>query len=385
MEKVEKFFETEEGRTVLVALERFVRGSATGLALYGGGTVAMSVLNGKLFSSPGHVFREALSVDTLRFSAFLGAFPAVYKLAHDTLRRARPGKDGSNSTIAGAIAGLTMFIESGKRRRTIALFLLARAANAFFSTLVRRGHVPRVRHCDTAVFCLCTGFIVYAAALDPELLPVGYYRSILRWSRGWTDKGLAHTLRRTGTEFVPCDLHMHPGSCHAYTLKDTLRSWPSFFKMYLPINLVPVLLFKYKQLLSRPTDTLTSLFIHTVWSGTFLTFLVQIAKYVICVLRHRAHKPPPVDGYIPFTAGVLCALSVLFERASRRRELSMYVIPHFLNGMFLLAQRHHVKTVPFGSILVFMASTMTLMHAYERERDSLSNLVKGILKYLVGN
>ncbi|XP_078571983.1 transmembrane protein 135-like [Branchiostoma floridae x Branchiostoma japonicum] len=251
MAKVSSFFETEEGRTILVALERFVRGSATGLALYGGGTIALSVVNGKLFRSPGQVVREALSVDTLRFSAFLGAFPDVYKLAHDTLRRVRPGKDGSNSTMAGAIAGLTMFIESGKRRRTIALFLLARAAGAFMSTWVKRGRLPRVRHLDTLVFCLCTGFIVYAAALDPELLPDGYYRSILRWSRGWTDKGLAETLRREGTAFVPCDVHMHPGSCHVYTLKDTLRSWPSFFKMYLPINLVPVLLFKYKELISR--------------------------------------------------------------------------------------------------------------------------------------
>lgn len=113
--------------------------------------------------------------------------------------------------------------------------------------------------------------------------------------------------------------------------------------------------------------------------------MVMLAKYVICLLRNFRHQPPPLSSWIPATAGVVAGLGVLFERANRRRELSLFLIPHTLYAVYLWAmERGLVRHVPYSSVPLFALAMVPIMHAYEREPASLNLLLHSALKFFVG-
>lgn len=113
--------------------------------------------------------------------------------------------------------------------------------------------------------------------------------------------------------------------------------------------------------------------------------MVMIAKYVICFLRNLDHRPPPLSPWIPAASGFATALSLLFERVNRRKELALFLIPHTLYGAYLWAEEKGiVRHVPYSSVFLFAMAMIPVMHAYEREPESLSLLIHSALKFFVG-
>ena len=121
------------------------------------------------------------------------------------------------------------------------------------------------------------------------------------------------------------------------------------------------------------------------WSTAFLATMVMLAKYVICLLRNLQGKPPPLSSWIPASAGCIAGLGVLFERTNRRRELSLFLIPHTLYAVYLGAKESKlVRHVPYSSVALFSLAMVPIMHAYECEPESLSLLVHSAVKFFVG-
>lgn len=113
--------------------------------------------------------------------------------------------------------------------------------------------------------------------------------------------------------------------------------------------------------------------------------MVMLAKYTICFLRNTHMEPPPLKHYIPAVAGLVAGLGVLFERANRRKELVLFLIPHTLYALFIWGmEKRIVPWVPYSSVALFALSTASIMHAYEREPASMTPLINGILRYFVG-
>lgn len=134
----------------------------------------------------------------------------------------------------------------------VTLFAIARAFGALISTLVTRGQIPYIQFSETALFSLCCGFLVYAVALNPQLLYTGYYYSVLKWSRDYTDKKLNVLFRNPGPKFLTCsEVGLHEDSCTRHAFKDFFQSIPAFAKLYFPIHVTPVVIFRRKLLLER--------------------------------------------------------------------------------------------------------------------------------------
>ena len=113
--------------------------------------------------------------------------------------------------------------------------------------------------------------------------------------------------------------------------------------------------------------------------------MVMLAKYVICLLRNIQNRPPPLSPWIPMAAGMVAGLGVLFERVNRRRELSLFLIPHTLYAVYLWAKdKGIVRHIPNSSIVLYALSMVPIMHAYEREPESLNVLLHSALKFFVG-
>jgi hypothetical protein len=106
------------------------------------------------------------------------------------------------------------------RRRVVTLFAIARAFGGLISTMVVRRKLRQIEYSETALFCLCCSFLLYAVSLDPKLLFTGYYYSVLKWSRDYTDKKLNILFRVPGDKFL---VEIRPPNALAMANKMTTR------------------------------------------------------------------------------------------------------------------------------------------------------------------
>ena len=167
-------------------------------------------------------------------------------------RRVNIFQDDLNSAFAGGIAGLAIAVEDRTRRRVYCLFAIARSVGALVTTLVKRKHLPAIPFSETVLFSSCTAFLVYCNALKPQYLFPGYYRSVLKWSRDYTDQKLTRLFREPNTKFLTCaDVGLHQKSCEKHAVLDFLQSFSGFAKLYLPIHAAPFVFFKYKAVFKR--------------------------------------------------------------------------------------------------------------------------------------
>ena len=132
-------------------------------------------------------------------------------------------------------------------------FAIARALGAGLSTLVARNIIRAIPFFDIMTFSACGAYIVYSAAVKPSNLSDGYYKSLLKWSRGFTDASLARIYRLPGDRFISCqEAGIHSGqSCTTHAVKDFFQSLLPFASLYLPIHLTPILVFRRQILIER--------------------------------------------------------------------------------------------------------------------------------------
>ncbi|KAF9430590.1 hypothetical protein BGZ94_005924 [Podila epigama] len=87
------------------------------------------ILRGKVFKNPS-ILKKSGGSDTVGFAFFLSSFLSAYKLVLCTMRYYRPQHEGDrlNAFVAGSIAGLTLFLDKNKSRRTaLTLYLFTRS------------------------------------------------------------------------------------------------------------------------------------------------------------------------------------------------------------------------------------------------------------------
>ncbi|KAH9489152.1 hypothetical protein Btru_052328 [Bulinus truncatus] len=369
-------------------LRRFFGGFSAGIVLYAGIRIITAFIKNPFRESIPKICDGILSIDCAKVATFFGLYPSTYHLLIELITSFRHNHDGWTYSVSGGLAGLSIALLNKSVRQTVVFFTLARALGAGVSTLVARDIVGAVPFFEVAMFSFCTSIILYCVSLRPNLINPGYYKSILKWSRDYTDGKLTTLFRTPGTKFVTCaESGLHQGNCMHHRLVDFIHSLPGFAKLYLPIHLTPVLVFKRNVLLERPIFVLKSLIKNLLLSTTFLGLMVTLAKLTICLLRNCIHRPPPIPAFIPVIAGATCGLALLLERYSRRKELCLFVISHTINILYIAIKKSKLKfilKVPHGFTILFALSMMSVMHAYEREPESLTLLINGLLKFFVG-
>ena len=103
------------------------------------------------------------------------------------------------------------------------------------------------------------------------------------------------------------------------------------FKMYLVIHILPVLLFKRKELRKDPLKVLSKVFKGWSRSMLFILLFPFAAKVTPCYLKKYI-------GFQAFGGAVgatLSTLGIFFEQGARKTEITMYVLPRWFEGMYL--------------------------------------------------
>jgi hypothetical protein len=118
-----------------------------------------------------------------------------------------------------------------------------------------------------------------------------------------------------------------------------------------------------------------------VQSSAFLaTFIVSIWA-VICLVRNRTRNDSPLG---PGLASLVCGLSLLLERPSRRPELALYCAPRALWCLWYRRNGASTRGIHGGlSGLVLATSLAALLTMWKHDRSSLRGSVQTFLTLLL--
>lgn len=358
------------------------------------------------------LFRALVSRNHAQFAAFVGSFAGVYFASNATLIRLRRRDDGLNAFVAGGLAGLTMFLDPGRRsggRMALSLYALTRAVEFACRGAARRGWLPRVPHLDTMLFWASCTRIMYAwfylpwtlaplyvrwitrmAAMDTRLLAalrslhagdVAYGRPSDKLRQYCLDHGLPPKLGDPQYGFLPC-LVVHPGlSCASNVVIRWLRGLAAAVTVYLPVHGATTLLLRRKALLASPVATVLRVAALTARSASFLACFISSIWASVCLVRNLLRNDTP---WGPLLGAATCGLSVLLEQPSRRHELAMYVVPRALESVWVqLRELGWVRGVRHADVFMFCAATSIVMWCYDSEPENLRpSLLAAMRSYL---
>jgi len=162
--------------------------------------------------------------------------------------------------------------------------------------------------------------------------------------------------------------HLHPGtSCPHIIFLRGLHVLKLSLKYFIPIHLIPLLLFKRKDLKNHPKKTLLHALHKYVNSILYMTCGCSIIFISQCFLKNYTNLSPTAITAIGPVFG--SGLGSLFENESRRQELCLFVLPRVLELIWLLLKhRKIVGDFPIGTNLVF-ALAMGIISYYYHIKD----------------
>lgn len=98
----------------------------------------------RIVKSPSEILKVLLGKDAIRFGLFVGSFVGIFRTLMCSLRRlARQDQQKYIPLVAGLIGGLfSVLFLAKKTRQSIGLFLMARAVDITYQSLVKKGYLP---------------------------------------------------------------------------------------------------------------------------------------------------------------------------------------------------------------------------------------------------
>ena len=313
--------------------------------------------------------------------------PAIARLVKE------PFTPETAASIAGGMAGLSVFFLKKKYRRAFALYLMAKLAQAQFESS-KKDH-PWLnqgpgswRHANFALFSLSSAQIMYAYVMRPDTLDRGFWEFIVR--AGPIDKetlGLVRNSVLAGTSqnaIVGCD-HTHRSTGHLWCTSHAMSSAVSTFKkcfpFYFSIHYVPYVVLNLTKAVKRPINTLYRATKATARSSAMLSTYVGLYMSTVCLHRNsgvRDHRS------LYYLAGIVASGALYVENESRRTDLTLWIVPRALDSLVLvLVQKGMLPHIPNFESYLFALVMSGVMSLYEQEPDVLeSNLTRFIARFI---
>ncbi|KAL3521365.1 hypothetical protein ACH5RR_019514 [Cinchona calisaya] len=360
----------------------------------------------QLVSEKDLIVREEACRIGLLFGGFTGSYHALRCL----LRKLRKKETPVNAILAGSVAGLSILaLDDSSRRRTFALYLLARVAQCAYNSAKSKNkfHLwgSHWGHGDSLLFAIACAQVMYAFVMRPESLPKSYqdfiqktgpvaapvYKAVRDCCRGSpvdvaslssylsSTKGTSTLKLEEFPSIISCSIiHPDTNSClkhNANALMDTFRKT---FPLYFSLTFVPFVVLRQQKFMDSPIRTCWHAVTGAVRSTTFLSSFVGIFQAVICL--HR--KVVPKDHKLVYWfAGLMSGLSVLLEKKSRRGELALYVLPRSGESLwYILVNRHLLPDIKNAEVALFCACMGGIMYYLEHEPDTMAPFLRGLIR-----
>eukprot|EP01138_Halocafeteria_seosinensis_P006169 gb/GECG01006308.1/.p1 GENE.gb/GECG01006308.1/~~gb/GECG01006308.1/.p1 ORF type:complete len:855 (+),score=77.34 gb/GECG01006308.1/:1-2565(+) len=181
--------------------------------------------------------------------------------------------------------------------------------------------------------------------------------------------------------FRPCEHIWHEGtSCLGHHITAMPRQFLIGLRVYLPVQLLPQLLFRYQSLLRDPVKSLHRIARNTAGSCLFLVGHSFMMTTTFCLLRTILHR----DTW--YSAAASCASGVAglyFEAPKRVTELTLYAFPRGLEILFELGEKYAlVARIPHGNVLMFCIANALFIGI---PREDFKPTYRSILNFFYGD
>lgn len=123
----------------------------------------------KIMKKPSYLLKIFTGKDAIRFGLFVGSFVGLFRTLMCTLRRlVDEDKQKYIPLFAGLIGGLLSALFLAKKtRQSIGLFLMARAIDITYQSLVKKGYLPEFKYFYVVLYALMMGISGYAYGTEP--------------------------------------------------------------------------------------------------------------------------------------------------------------------------------------------------------------------------
>ncbi|XP_031106942.1 uncharacterized protein LOC116011679 [Ipomoea triloba] len=360
----------------------------------------------QLVSEKDLIVREEACRIGLLFGGFTGSYHALRCL----LRKLRKKETPLNAILAGSVAGLSILaLDDSSRRRTLALYLLARVAQCAYNSAKSKNkfHLwgSHWSHGDSLLFALACAQVMYAFIMRPESLPKSYqdfiqktgpvaapvYKAVKDCCRGSPvdvaslsaylsyKKISSNAKLEEFPSIIPCSLiHAGTNSCLVHNANATAATFRKTFPLYFSLTFVPFVVLRLQKFMAAPVRTCWHALTGAVRSTTFLSAFVGIFQAVICLHRKVATKDHKLVYWV---AGGASGLSVLLEKKARRSELALYVLPRAGESLwYILVNRHLMPDVKNTEVALFCACMGGIMYYLEHEPDTMAPFLRGLIR-----
>ncbi|KAK9144719.1 hypothetical protein Sjap_004622 [Stephania japonica] len=360
----------------------------------------------QLVSEKDLIVREEACRVGLLFGGFTGSYHALRCL----LRKFRKKETPLNAILAGSVAGLSILaLGDSSRRRTLALYLLARVAQCAYNSAKSKNkfHLwgSHWGHGDSLLFSLACAQVMYAFVMRPESLPRSYqdfiqktgpvaapvYEAVKDSCRGGridvvalsaylsNTKGSSSVKLEEFPSIIPCSIiHPQSNSCLAHNTNVLSSTFRKTFPLYFSLTFVPFVVLHLQKFMESPSRTCWLALKGAVRSTTFLSAFTSIFQGVICLHRKVALKDHKLLYWV---AGGISALSVLLEKKARRSELALYVLPRAGESLwYILVNRRLLPDIKNAEVALFCMCMGGIMYYLEHEPDTMAPFLRGLIR-----
>lgn len=193
------------------------------------------------------------------------------------------------------------------------------------------------------------------------------------WPRVWGDPAISIPF--------PCEMvHMGVGqSCEKHAASRFVRSFRWAMATYLPLNLLLVA--------RRPNKkALVTALLSATRSSAFLGAFIAMFYYGVCLARtrlgprvvgtHTAARQAIDSGLCVGSGCYLCGWSILIERASRRKDMALFVAPRALATLW---PRRYALDKQWRETFVFAFSTAVVFTCVLENKKRVRGMLGGVL------
>ncbi|CAO1613865.1 unnamed protein product [Parajaminaea phylloscopi] len=148
---------------------------------------------------------------------------------------------------------------------------------------------------------------------------------------------------------IPCEI-VHCGvggsSCLANAGLRWIRGWKVCMGIYIPVHLLPKLLFNPSQFTKRPIEAISKVLIGSTRSASFLATYIASIWFMVCFGRTMVLPRlfPSIShsfwdrGLGPLMGSFACGLAIFIEERRKRAEMALYVAPRALYALAEMAK-----------------------------------------------
>ncbi|TPX31781.1 hypothetical protein SmJEL517_g04957 [Synchytrium microbalum] len=330
---------------------------------------------------------------------------------------------------AGA-AGAALLVIPPERRTDFALLACVRAADSFLKykkkpilNALKRNGVPDVLidNGDTLLFVTACTEIMWSWFYHPYALPKSYvkwistmseldpivhtmlqriYRGELVYNQDgpynrvcmdFANKlGLPESLGDASKGFINCTLvHQGVEGCVNHTAKRWRCGFERAFRLYLPVHLLPVILF-HPSRFSKPKElpnTLWKILFGATQSSVFLASFIALVWSPICFSRNNIMKGRDRESFGIFMGCFLSGFSLLLERKSRRREIALFVVPKAIESAWRRAWPYRGLdngALRHSDVVIFAIAMGYIFTGYMHLQGSVRAPIRALMGWFVG-